>query len=131
MTRVPEEITLLEETWSYHLPITEKTLQAVGGTLDRASLYADAEHRLQKAKNLPHASLPTGCIILTPDRDGFKVVVNPLLRYEGAQEAVLTDHSTNPIGVITLRGGKPPSVLFRASRIGIDLNTGLPVYMAP
>ena len=131
MTRVPTEITLLEETWSYHLPITEKTLEAVGGTLDREALYTDAERRLQKEKNLPHASLPTGGIILTPDRDGFKVVVNPLLRYEGTQEAVLTDHSTNPIGVIALRGGKPPSVLFRASRIGIDLNAGLPVYMAP
>ncbi len=131
MTRVPEEITLLEETWSYHLPITEKTLQAVGGTLDREALYTDAEQRLKKEKNLPHASLPTGCIILTPDKDGFKVTVNPLLRYEGAQEAVLTDHGTNPIGVIALRGGKPPSVLFRASRIGIDLNAGLPVYMAP
>lgn len=131
MTRVPTEITLLEETWSYHLPITEKTLQAIGGTLDRAALYADAEHRLKKEKNLPHASLPPGCIILTPDRDGFKVVVNPLLRHEGPQEAILTDHSTNPIGVITLRGGKPPSVLFRANRIGIDLNAGLPAYMAP
>lgn len=131
MTRVPTEITLLEETWSYHLPITEKTLEAVGGTLDREALYTDAEHRLKKAKNLPHASLPPGCIILTPDRDCFKVVVNPLLRHEGPQEAVLTDHSTNPIGVITLRGGKPPSVLFRASKIGIDLNSGLPAYMAP
>lgn len=131
MTRVPTEITLLEETWSYHLPITRKTLEAVGGALDRASLYADAEHRLKKEKNLPHASLPPGCIILTPDRDGFKVTVNPLLRHEGPQEAILTDHSTNPIGVIVLRGGKPPSVLFRASRIGIDLNAGLPVYMAP
>lgn len=130
MTRVPTEITLLEETWSYHLPITRKTLEAVGGTLDRASLYADAEHRLKKEKNLPHASLPPGCIILTPDRDGFKVTVNPLLR-DTAQEAVLTDHGTNPIGVIVLRGGKPPSVLFRASRLGIDLNAGLPVYMAP
>lgn len=131
MTQVPTEITLLEETWSYHLPITEKTLEAVGGTLDRASLYADAEHRLKKEKNLTHASLPPGCIILTPDRDGFKVTVNPLLRHEGPQEAILTDHSTNPIGVIVLRGGKPPSVLFRANRIGIDLNAGLPAYMAP
>lgn len=131
MTRVPTEITLLEETWSYHLPITEKTLQAVGGTLDREALYADAERRIKKEKNLPHASLPTGCIILTPNKDGFKVVVNPLLRHAGPQEAVLTDHSANPIGVIVLRGGKPPSVLFRASRIGIDLNAGLPVYMAP
>lgn len=130
MTRVPEEITLLEETWSYHLPITEKTLEAVGGTLDKASLYTDAERRLKKEKKLPHVSLPPGCIILTPDGDGFKVVVNPL-RHEGAQEAVLTDHGTNPIGVIALRGGKPPSVLFRAGKIGIDLNTGLPVYMAP
>lgn len=130
MTRVPTEITLLEETWSYHLPITRKTLEAVGGALDRASLYADAEHRLKKEKNLPHASLPPGCIILTPDRDGFKVTVNPLL-HDTAQEAVLTDHGTNPIGVIVLRGGKPPSVLFRASRLGIDLNAGLPVYMAP
>lgn len=130
MTRVPTEITLLEETWSYHLPITRKTLEAVGGTLDRASLYADAEHRLKKEKNLPHASLPPGCIILAPDRDGFKVTVNPLL-HDTAQEAVLTDHSANPIGVIVLRGGKPPSVLFRASRLGIDLNAGLPVYMAP
>lgn len=131
MTRVPTEITLLEETWSYHLPITEKTLEAVGGTLDKTSLYTDAERRLKKEKNLPDASLPTGCIILTPDGDGFKVTVNPLLRHEGPQEAVLTDHGTNPIGVIALRGGKPPSVLFRASRIGIDLNTGLPAYMAP
>lgn len=131
MTRVPTEITLLEETWSYHLPITAKTLEAVGGTLGREALYADAERRIKKEKNLPHASLPAGCIILTPDRDGFKVTVNPLLRYEGAQEAVLTDHGTNPIGVIALSGGKPPSVLFRASRIGIDLNAGLPVYMAP
>lgn len=130
MTRVPTEITLLEETWSYHLPITEKTLEAVGGTLGREALYTDAERRLQKERNLPHASLPTGCIILTPNKDGFKVVVNPLL-HDGAQEAVLTDHSTNPIGVIALRAGKPPSVLFRASRIGIDLNSGLPVYMAP
>lgn len=131
MTRVPTKITLLEETWSYHLPITEKTLQAVGGTLDKASLYMDAERRIKKEKNLPQASLPPGCIILTPDGDGFKVTVNPLLRHEGPQEAVLTDHGANPIGVIALRGGKPPSVLFRASRIGIDLNTGIPAYMAP
>lgn len=130
MTRVPTKITLLEETWSYHLPITEKTLEAVGGTLDKASLYTDAEQRLKKEKNLPDVSIAPGYIILTPDEDGFKVTVNPLLP-GGAQEAVLTDHGTNPIGVIALRGGKPPSVLFRASRIGIDLNAGLPVYMAP